>query len=283
LDSESAEWSQCASEAVWRVGKDHSSLSGSVAVPSTTISWGSRLLRHIHAQQGAWCPFCHFQGSILNGGLLYRWIMDVQIAAPAAEPMPVVSAKRQRFAEEYLIDLNAKQVAIRSGYSEKSAHSSGPRMLTFVEVKRYIALRQKQIAEAVQLTPEAIAGELAQIGFATIADYITIDKTGTHKIDLSKCTPDQLRAIGKLGGDGSIQLHKLRALDQLAKLLGFYRESVEVSGPDGGAIEIEANGLTAVELTQRLAGILADERAAKIDATDIGRHEGEPFATPDKP
>lgn len=49
-----------------------------------------------------------------------------------------LTTKQKRFCQEYLIDLNATQAAIRAGYSEKSAYSVGQRMLKNVEVKKYI-------------------------------------------------------------------------------------------------------------------------------------------------
>jgi phage terminase small subunit len=52
--------------------------------------------------------------------------------------------KQKRFCDEYLIDLNATQAAIRSGYSEKTAYSQGQRMLKNVEVKAFI---EKRMAE----------------------------------------------------------------------------------------------------------------------------------------
>lgn len=52
--------------------------------------------------------------------------------------------KQQRFADEYLIDLNATQAAIRSGYSKKTAYSQGQRLLKHVEVKAYIDARMAE-------------------------------------------------------------------------------------------------------------------------------------------
>lgn len=49
-----------------------------------------------------------------------------------------MTAKQKRFAEEYLVDCNATQAAIRAGYSEKTAYSAGQRQLKNVEVKTYI-------------------------------------------------------------------------------------------------------------------------------------------------
>lgn len=49
-----------------------------------------------------------------------------------------MTAKQRAFAQEYLIDLNATQAEFRAGYSERTAHSIGPRLLENVEVKREI-------------------------------------------------------------------------------------------------------------------------------------------------
>jgi len=59
--------------------------------------------------------------------------------------LPFMNAKQKKFADEYLIDCNATQAAIRSGYSEKTAYSHGQRMLKNVEVKHYIDEQLKRI------------------------------------------------------------------------------------------------------------------------------------------
>ena len=52
--------------------------------------------------------------------------------------------KQKRFCDEYLIDLNATQAAIRSGYSKKTAYSQGQRLLKHDEVKAYIESRMAE-------------------------------------------------------------------------------------------------------------------------------------------
>ena len=52
--------------------------------------------------------------------------------------MAKLTAKQQRFCDEYLIDLNATQAAIRSGYSKKTAYSIGVENLKKPELKKYI-------------------------------------------------------------------------------------------------------------------------------------------------
>ena len=70
--------------------------------------------------------------------------------------MAQLNAKQMRFCNEYLIDLNATQAAIRSGYSEKTAYSQGQRMLKNVEIKAYIdseleRIRNEKIADATEV------------------------------------------------------------------------------------------------------------------------------------
>ena len=49
-----------------------------------------------------------------------------------------MNAKQKRFADEYLVDCNATQAAIRAGYSEKSAGRNADRMMKNDEIKKYI-------------------------------------------------------------------------------------------------------------------------------------------------
>lgn len=55
-----------------------------------------------------------------------------------------LTAKKKRFCDEYLIDFNATQAAIRAGYSERTAYSQGQRLLKNVEVQKYL---QERMAE----------------------------------------------------------------------------------------------------------------------------------------
>lgn len=61
-----------------------------------------------------------------------------------------------RFCDEYVIDANATQAAIRAGYSEKTAYSSGQRLLKNVEVQNRIKeisekIKDKNIADATEV------------------------------------------------------------------------------------------------------------------------------------
>lgn len=61
--------------------------------------------------------------------------------------MNELTPKQQRFVDEYLIDLNATQAAIRAGYSEKTANEQGARLLVNVSVKQAIEAGMKKRSE----------------------------------------------------------------------------------------------------------------------------------------
>ena len=58
--------------------------------------------------------------------------------------MSKLTAKQQRFCDEYLIDLNATQAAIRAGYSAKTAKAIGQENLTKPDLKKYIDARMAE-------------------------------------------------------------------------------------------------------------------------------------------
>lgn len=78
--------------------------------------------------------------------------------------MPI-TPKKQRFVDEYLVDLNATQAAIRAGYSAKTAHSQGPRLLDDVGVKELIAEAMAKRSESTKITAERVLQELGRVAF----------------------------------------------------------------------------------------------------------------------
>lgn len=73
-----------------------------------------------------------------------------------------LTAKQARFKDEYLIDNNATQAAIRAGYSKKTAKSQGQRLLTNVDIAAAIKVGQKDIAKRNGLTIDDILDELEE-------------------------------------------------------------------------------------------------------------------------
>jgi phage terminase small subunit len=106
-----------------------------------------------------------------------------------------LSLMQQHFAQEYLVDLNATQAAIRAGYSPATAASQGQRLLRNVEIEEKIKREMDSRAERTGITADRVLQELAAIGFASIGDYLTVDGYGHPTFDFENLTRAQMAAI----------------------------------------------------------------------------------------
>ena len=163
--------------------------------------------------------------------------------------MTKLTPKQQRFIEEYLIDLNATQAAIRAGYSEKTAGSIGHENLTKPEIQEALTLRRQVIAVATDITPEKVISELAKLGFSNMQDFIRITSSGDPMADLSNLTRDQAAALAEFTvedftdgrGEDARDVRRVKfkladkraALVDIGKHLGIFKERVEHTGKDG--------------------------------------------------
>jgi len=159
-----------------------------------------------------------------------------------------MTAKQKMFCNEYLVDLNATQAAIRAGYSVASARDIGYDNLTKTYIKAYIEKRIGKIIEKTEITQEKVLNELAKIGFATIEDYVEVDEDQYDdkvvRIKSTKDIPeDKKAAISsiKQGANGiEVKLHdKVRALENIGRHLGMFKDKLEISGSNEIQIKIE--------------------------------------------
>lgn len=74
--------------------------------------------------------------------------------------MSDLTPKQERFCEEYLIDMNATQAAIRAGYSSKGATVRGSELLANRKVMRYVNELRAKTQERVMVTVESLTAEL---------------------------------------------------------------------------------------------------------------------------
>lgn len=144
--------------------------------------------------------------------------------------------KQQRFVDEYLIDLNATQAAIRAGYSAKTADQQGSRMLANVKIKQAVAEKQAQRSKRTGVNQDRVILELAKVAFAKMTDIV--DSNGRIKEDAS---PDDLACIESIkykesdneyGGSVEREVKiasKLKALELLGKHLGMWSDKFNVT------------------------------------------------------
>ena len=147
-----------------------------------------------------------------------------------------LTEKQQRFVDEYLIDLNATQAAIRAGYSAKTADAQGSRMLTNVKVQQAISEEMAKRSRRTGVNQDRVVLELAKIAFVKMTDVV--DSDGAIRED---ATDDDLACIESIKvkrsdtDTGSSEerevkvASKLKALELLGKHLGMWNDKLDVN------------------------------------------------------
>lgn len=152
--------------------------------------------------------------------------------------MAKLTDKQRRFVDEYLIDLNATQAAIRAGYSAKTADQQGSRMLANVKVKQAVAEKQAQRSKRTGVNQDRVVLELAKIAFVNISDLVDTD-TATilptaRKEDLACIESVKYKQMPTKSGDMGVEREvkiasKLKALELLGKHLGMWSDKFNVT------------------------------------------------------
>jgi phage terminase small subunit len=83
---------------------------------------------------------------------------------------PKLTEKQKAFVEEYLVDLNATQAAIRAGYSQKTARKIGNENLTKPDIQQAIAEAKKERSERTKVNADWLLKRLADEAEADLAD-----------------------------------------------------------------------------------------------------------------
>ena len=148
-----------------------------------------------------------------------------------------LTKKQQLFVDEYLIDLNATQAAIRAGYSANSARDIGCENLTKPNIQQAIAEHMAERSKRTGVNQDRIVIELAKIAFVNIGDLIDL-KNGsiltTAKTDDLACIEGFKYKESDNDYGGSVEREvkfasKLRALELLGKHLGMWNDKLDVN------------------------------------------------------
>lgn len=172
-----------------------------------------------------------------------------------------LTAKQIRFVDEYMVDFNATQAAIRAGYKAKTAHVIGAENLRKPKIAEEISRRQKDLQRRTEISQDRVVKELARIAFADATDYACVEtltyenEDGTvspvqivSPKDTDTLSDDQRAAIAgiKHGANGiEIKLHdKIKALELLGRHIGMFNDKLSLSGSDGGPLTFRWEGGT---------------------------------------
>ena len=160
-----------------------------------------------------------------------------------------MTPKQTRFVQEYLIDPNATQAAIKAGYSRKTAGVQGPRLLGNVRVAAAIRKGQDAMAERAEITQDWLIQEFKENHRLAREGNPVMDRYG-------KPTGDHMRQIGASN----------KALESIAVITGFWVSKTKHSGDADNPVVVEV--VTGVP--QAEVDAVADRSAARR-GHDAGR------------
>jgi phage terminase small subunit len=134
--------------------------------------------------------------------------------------MAKMTVKQMRFCDEYLIDLNATQAAIRAGYSEKYANTNASKLLQITTIKDFIAQRMaEKESKLIADQDEVLKYLTAVMRGKSEASVLARDEDGADRV-IEK-PPDEKE--------------RLKAAELLGKRYGLYKETIEQ------AVDMELN------------------------------------------
>ena len=145
-----------------------------------------------------------------------------------------MTKKQKRFVEEYLIDLNATQAAIRAGYSPATAKEIGCENLTKPNIAAAVSQAMAERSKRTGINQDRVLQELARIGFAKITDVVD-PETAKIRVDASDDDLACIQSIkikpNEFGTEREVKLYdKKSALVDLGKHLGLFKDKLELNG-----------------------------------------------------
>ena len=145
-----------------------------------------------------------------------------------------MTKKQKRFVEEYLIDLNATQAAIRAGYSPATAKEIGCENLTKPNIAAAVSQAMAERSRRTGINQDRVLQELARIGFAKITDVVD-PETAKIRPDASDDDLACIQSIkikpNEFGTEREVKMYdKKSALVDLGKHLGLFKDKVEFNG-----------------------------------------------------
>jgi phage terminase small subunit len=153
--------------------------------------------------------------------------------------------KQQRFVEEYLIDLNATQAAIRAGYSARTANEQGAQLLAKLSVQEAVSAAQAERSARIGLHQDRVLEELAAIAFAKMGDFAewtgeSVEMKDSANLD-TRAVQEVSQKHTRYGTNVGIKLHdKVATLKLLGQHIGMFTEKHEVRGKIEHTVTIES-------------------------------------------
>jgi phage terminase small subunit len=146
-----------------------------------------------------------------------------------------MTEKQKKFCDEYLIDLNATQAAIRAGYSPDSAEQVGYQLLHKTSVSRVINMKIAERSRRTGVNADRVVRELARLGFANIKNIANDDASlncSASDDDLAAVQSVRVKKSDFENGSAverEVKIYdKNKALELLGRHLGMWNDKISL-------------------------------------------------------
>ena len=188
-----------------------------------------------------------------------------------------MTPKQKRFVEEYLIDLNATQAAIRAGYSKKTAQIIGFENLKKPIIADAIGFVLAERSKKTKIDSAWVLKRAALLADFNLNRFLTVTDDGLAIFDFTDATDDDWFCISEYTTDlinkgaGEFKyaatrvklktFDRLRALELVGKHVDVnaFKDRIEHTGPGGGPIQLIRTDMTLQEAAEAYADTINDE------------------------
>lgn len=156
-----------------------------------------------------------------------------------------LTVKQKRFVDEYLVDFNGTQAAIRAGYATRSAEVTAAKLLRNAKVQAEISRRQQDLQRRTEVSQDRVVKELMRVAFADATNYVQVQPRTIVGADgkeiviqavvltaTAELTDEERAAISQIkqGANGiEVKMYdKLRALELLGRHIGMFNDKLEL-------------------------------------------------------
>jgi phage terminase small subunit len=172
--------------------------------------------------------------------VLYYNISMSKIIPPEQLPLTI---KQKEFCNQYLIDLNATQAAIRAGYSQKTAAVIACQFLIKLNIQQHIAELQAIRSERTHITQDKVLREAARLLFTDTREIASWKNRRVILKDSSQLSDDVVACIESVSQDKnglSIKCHsKTKALELVMRHLGLLNDKLNLGGQPGNPVSCQ--------------------------------------------
>lgn len=167
----------------------------------------------------------------------------------AYKPNHPLNTRQRAFVDEYLLDLDGTAAARRVGFAPRSAKQTATKLMKLPQVQDAIAVAQAERAERLRIKADEVLTELAHLVRSDVRNLFHPDGALKRPHELDDATARSVasvKVVTTAKGEGAVEhvaeikfWDKNKAIESAARHLGMFKDRVELTGKDGGAIQVE--------------------------------------------